>query len=110
MKSLVTPIAPAVLLAVVAVLGCTEVPDTNVESHTESAASQAQHDILLTDAEIEALKEEAGQYEDAIAKIASYRDTIRDAIAADDSPKAHRSLDELDIILEHVPTAARNSD
>ena len=72
-----------------------------------STAAHDPHDIPLTDEQIETLKQSLTSYADALSKIKSYRDTIRDAVAAGDPRKAHRPLDELDVVLEHLPTVAR---
>lgn len=48
-------------------------------------------------------------YEDALTRIEGYRDKIRDEIAAGRPTKAHRGLDELDIVLNWLPGIARDS-
>jgi hypothetical protein len=48
-------------------------------------------------------------YSDALKRIEGYRDTIRNEIAAGRPTKAHRSLDELDIVLKWLPAIARDS-
>jgi hypothetical protein len=75
---------------------------------TEQAAHDP-HDVPLTDEQKDTLRQQLASYPDAVAKIKSYRDTIRDAIAAGQPAKAHRPLDELDVVLEHLTTVARDS-
>jgi hypothetical protein len=48
-------------------------------------------------------------YAEAVSRIEGYRDQIRDEIAAGRPTKAHRGLDELDIVLEWLPAIARDS-
>ena len=48
-------------------------------------------------------------YAEALPRIKSYRDTIRGAIEAGTPSKAHRSLDELDIVLNKLPSIAKDS-
>lgn len=47
-------------------------------------------------------------YPEALSRIEGYRDTIRDEIAAGRPTKAHRALDELDIVLNWLPSVARD--
>jgi hypothetical protein len=47
-------------------------------------------------------------FADAIARIEGYRNTIRDEIAAGRPTKAHRALDELDVVLERLAAIARD--
>ncbi len=48
-------------------------------------------------------------YAEALARIEGYRNTIRDEIAAGRPTKAHRGLDELDIVLKWLPAIARDA-
>ena len=48
-------------------------------------------------------------YADALSRIEGYRNTIRDEIGAGRPTKAHRGLDELDIVLNQLPSIARDS-
>ena len=101
----------ALVIGFGAAVGCTKDSETTAPTDTTAENVTAEHpnDVPLSEEEIDALKNETASFDDALAKIESYRDTIRDAIAADEPPKSHRPLDELDVVLEHVPTAARNS-
>ncbi|OJW27348.1 MAG: hypothetical protein BGO49_27580 [Planctomycetales bacterium 71-10] len=46
-------------------------------------------------------------YPDAVSRIKRYRDSIRDEIAAGRPTKAHRPLDELNIVLKALPDIAK---
>src|SRR5260221_11921187 len=48
-------------------------------------------------------------YAEALPQIKSYRDTIRSAIEAGTPSKTHRSLGELDIVLNKLPAIAKAS-
>ncbi|MCA9263745.1 MAG: hypothetical protein KDA60_07835 [Planctomycetales bacterium] len=90
--------------------GCQQQQSTSTTGEGGTTGMTAEvdpHDIPLTEAEIESLKTGLTSYEDALGKIKGYRDAIHDAITAGNPPGAHRSLDELDIVLGHLPTAAR---
>jgi hypothetical protein len=63
-------------------------------------------DVPITEADVARPKD----YADAVTRIGGYRDTIRDEIAAGRPTKAHRALDELDIVLNWLPGIARDSD
>lgn len=106
-------LAVALLIGITSLVGCGQPPEPATPSDTgsgEDAAHVDPHDIPLTEADIEAIKTDLASYEDALAKIKEHRDAIRDAIAAGDPPTAHRPLDELDIVLEHLATVAREND
>jgi hypothetical protein len=64
----------------------------------------------MTEAEIDKLKGDVNSYEIAVVRIKSYRDTIRDRIADGKPAEAHRSLDELDLILGWLPQLAKDSE
>jgi len=111
MSAPVTRIATIVLSCVV-VVGCDSTSDQPAANAPAAGAGEAAHDlhdVPLTQQQIEALRSGIADYSDALARIKSYRDAIRDAIAAGDPPTAHRPLDELDIVLQHLTTVARNS-
>lgn len=48
-------------------------------------------------------------YQEALVRIGSYHDQIRDAIASNDLEKAHHPLDEADLVLNRLPEIARES-
>lgn len=60
-------------------------------------------DVPITEADVEL----PATYRDAVARLCGYRDQIRDAIAAGRPGKAHRPLDEIEIVLERMPYLAR---
>lgn len=77
---------------------------TTATAGAEKAAHDSD-DVPITAADVE----RPVNYDDAIARIKSYRDSIRGDIAADRPTKAHRALDELDIVLDWLPEIARDS-
>jgi hypothetical protein len=48
-------------------------------------------------------------YAEALPQVKGYRDTIRTAIETGTPGKAHRALDELDIVLNKLPAIAKSS-
>jgi len=62
-------------------------------------------DKPITEADVTRPKD----YADAVARLGAYRDSIRAEIAAGRPTKAHRALDELDIVLKWLPEIARDS-
>jgi hypothetical protein len=103
-------IATLSMPSVAIVTGCSSEtspkPKENVQTETTAQAPDP-HDIPLTEEQKEALRQGLENYAHAVAKIKSYRDAIRDAVGAGTPPAAHRPLDELDVVLEHLPSVAR---
>jgi hypothetical protein len=66
-------------------------------------------DKPLTDAEKQALKASIKDYQDALAKIKAYRDTIQKETTTGRPALAHRPLDELALVLEWLPEFAKKS-
>jgi outer membrane murein-binding lipoprotein Lpp len=105
----------ALALTSVAFTGCGDTKKKEVSKSTEKTTKNGEkaavdpHDVPMTEAEIEKLKGEVKSYDTAVTRIKSYRDTIRDKIAADKPTEAHRSLDELDLILGWLPESAKDS-
>jgi hypothetical protein len=62
-------------------------------------------DVVITEADVQI----PATYPEALPRIKGYRDTIRAAIEAGTPGKAHRSLDELDIVLDKLPAIAKAS-
>jgi hypothetical protein len=62
-------------------------------------------DMPLTEADVDM----PANYADAVTRIGQCRDQIRDAVAAGTFDKAHRPLDELEIVLWKMPNIARDS-
>jgi len=67
------------------------------------------HDVPLTEAERESLRQSLASYADAVTQIKSFRDSIQQALASGKPAEAHRPLDELDVVLEHMPVVARDN-
>lgn len=108
-----TGLAALFLVAMIPFSGCSKQSETTSQpvAQTESEpAAQDPHDIPMTDAEVQAVQQSLTSYEVAVAKIKTYQDTIRTAIADGTPTHAHRALDELDVVLEHLPTVARDTD
>ena len=61
-------------------------------------------DVAITEADVK----RPTDFADAVTRIKGYRDSIRDEIAAGRPTKAHRALDELDIVLNWLPEIARD--
>lgn len=86
------------LLALVALVGCAQKPAAQTAAHNPD-------DVPITEADVKL----PASYAAALPRIAAYRDTIRGAIEAGTPGKAHRSLDELDIVLNKLPSIAKQS-
>lgn len=118
--------AYAALLAVFvlgAAIGCgkTEPPKTlakkdatqakSVDSHDHNDGSGPHshgddpHDVKITEADVK----KPADYKDAVARIKQYRKDIEAKAGSDVPGKAHRDLDELDIVLKWLPAIARDS-
>lgn len=84
-------------------------PDSTAPPAVPPPASSAEtatdpDDVPITEADVT----RPGDYAEALRRIEGYRDTIRDEIAAGRPTKAHRALDELDIVLNWLPEIARD--
>lgn len=89
------------LLSLVAfTVGCGKTEMANV-----AAPTTENDDVAITEADVKL----PATYSAAIPQIKGYRDTIRTAIEAGTPSKAHRSLDELDIVLNKLPSIAKDS-
>lgn len=80
-------------------------PPVSSATNTVPAPTIDSDDVPIQEADVTRPKD----YSDALNRIEGYRDTIRKEIAADRPTKAHRSLDELDIVLKWLPAIARDS-
>jgi hypothetical protein len=97
---------PSLLLALALLQGCRK--DQPAAPDAGEAGTGAVHDpddVPITEADVE----KPADYESAASRIESYRDTIRDEIAAGRPSKSHRALDEADIVLNWLPEIARDS-
>lgn len=81
----------------------------HTHDHDSGHSHEDEHDIPLTDEEVATLREATANYADALAHIKKYQQTIETETAGDEPAKAHRPLDNLDIVLERLPEAAQNS-
>jgi hypothetical protein len=112
MKKKLTMLALLPLLGLMFSIGCgsQDEPAPNSDSKTGTTApAHDPDDVPLTESQKDSLRQGVKNYADALARVKSYRDTIRDAVAAGDPTKAHRPLDELDVVLEHLPAVARDN-
>jgi len=82
-------------------LGCgkTELP------RPPDAVAADPHDVPITEADIKL----PANYAEALPRIKEYRDSIRQHIEAGTPDHAHRALDELDIVLNKLPSIAKTS-
>lgn len=102
------------LAGLVFLVGCGETnPQPTVPPTSPAPAPQAgstaagdPDDVAITEADVR----RPTDFADAVTRIKGYRDSIRDEIAAGRPTKAHRALDELDIVLNWLPEIARDSD
>lgn len=107
----------AAVLTAVVVTGCGQTaskqPADGGQSATEGQAAEAEvhdpHDVPLTEEEKIQLRKDNEDYVDAVAHIQSYRDTIRTETTEGNPAKAHRALDNLDLVLEWLPEIAQKS-
>lgn len=94
-------------------IGCGEPdPQPSAQPSGPAAAPEATvtapadpDDVPIKEADVK----RPADFPDALTRIKGYRDTIRDEIAAGRPTKAHRALDELDIVLNWLPEIARDS-
>lgn len=84
-------------------------PASATTSAAETAATPDPHDVPMTEAEIEQLRQETATYAAAIEHLRSFRDTIQTETTSGEPAKAHRSLDKADLVLEWLPEIAQNS-
>jgi hypothetical protein len=75
----------------------------------ENGAAADPHDVPLTEEEIAQLKADTARYEDALDRIRHYQETIERETTGGEPAKAHRALDNLDVVLERLPEAAQES-
>jgi hypothetical protein len=68
------------------------------------------HDVAPTAEEIDQLRQETSTWPSAIARIESYRDSIRTETTGGAPAKAHRPLDMLDNVLQWLPQIAQSSE
>lgn len=107
MRSNRKPLLPALLLGLLLGFGCeAKTQPDKAPSETVKDTDPDPHDVPITEADVEMPK----SYGEAVDRIVGYRDTIRAAIEAGTPTKAHRSLDELDIVLRKLAEIAKEHD
>lgn len=87
----------------------TDGSQTTTGEQQPAAEGHDPHDVPLTEEEKVQLRKDNENYADAVAHIQSYRDTIRTETTGGNPAKAHRALDNLDLVLEWLPEIAQNS-
>jgi hypothetical protein len=85
--------------------GCTKSGPAAPAAGSATTAAHDPEDVPITEADIKM----PANYGEAVSRIKDYRDTIRSAIEGGTPTKAHRSLDELDIVLNKLPVLGRDS-
>lgn len=112
MSAQLSRVANMLLIGLFTITGCQQeqTPPTGGDTGAAETSGEVDpHDIPLTEAEIESLRSSLITYQDALAKVKSYRDAITKMVAADNLSETHRPLDEVDIVLGHLPTVARET-
>ena len=95
----------AVLLAACLFAGCAKNGPAAPGTGSTATAAHDPDSIPINEADIKM----PANYGEAISRIKAYRDTIRSAIEGGTPTEAHRSLDELDIVLNKLPALGRDS-
>lgn len=98
------PLLLALLFVSLVGLGCeAKTQPGKVPAANEKIRGHDPDDVPITEADVEMPK----GYGEGVERVAGYREVIRDAIEAGTPTKAHRSLDELDIVLRKLAEIAR---
>jgi hypothetical protein len=103
MRSFLSQIVPVMCLGLL--FGCGGTSPTPQSDSTNAVAEPDPHDVPITEADVQM----PASYAEAIPRIKSYRDSIRSESQGATPAKAHRALDELDIVLNKLPALARDS-
>jgi hypothetical protein len=92
-----------------ALFGCGRDATRSPEATPDSAAGHSHadhhHEVEITADDVE----RPADYGAAVSRIRTYRDSLRDAVAADRIDEAHRALDEAEFVLQWLPEIARDS-
>jgi hypothetical protein len=79
------------------------------DDHGDGSGARAHeadpHDVVITEADVK----KPADFKDAVARIKEYRKDIEVKAGSDVPGKAHRQLDELEIVLKWLPGIARDS-
>jgi hypothetical protein len=96
----------AVALVVCAALttGCGPVAPAASEVVSQPATEAGEEDVPITEADVKM----PTSYAEAVERIDGYCETVRKAIEDDHPHRAHRALDEMDIVLNRLPEIARD--
>jgi hypothetical protein len=102
-----TVASPAAALYLALTVGCTpsDGPPAGTAGAPPAVPAHDPDDVPITEADVDM----PADYAAAMPRINDYRDKIRSAIEAGTPGKAHRPLDELDIVLGKLPEIARDS-
>ena len=84
--------------------GCRPVAPASSGVVPPPAAEAGEEDVPITEVDV---KMPAG-YAEAVERIDGYCQTVRKAIEGDHPHRAHRALDEMDIVLNRLPEIARD--
>src|SRR5438128_1222343 len=93
------------LLGVLLLLGCRGAESGPSADVTTSAPEHDPDDVPITEADVKM----PASYAEAIPRLKIYREVIRSSVEAGTPHKAHRPLDELDIVLNKLAPIARDS-
>ena len=94
------------VLALGLAIGCGKTePSKDKPSQQAVKTATDPHDVVITEADVK----KPADYKDAVARIKEYRKDIEVNAGGDVPGKAHRPLDELDIVLKWLPGIARDS-
>ena len=102
MRSNMMFVPVTVLVASLLFSGCQKSENT---AQNQAAELADPHDVPITEADVQM----PSNYAEAVDRVKSYRDAIRDAAGSDTPGLAHRPLDELDIVLQKLAAIARDS-
>ncbi len=95
-------------LAIAVLIGCGKTPQQTSSQPSEAETATQEHiqdEGHMTADDVE----RPADYADAVVRIKSYRDAIRDEIAAGRPGKAHQPLDEMNFVVEWLPEIAQQS-
>ena len=102
-------------ICLAALAGCQKKSDVasgpGAENEAESEAIDP-HDLPLTDDQKQQLQKETAAFGDAVGVIQQLRDTIRDEVSdglPDNPTNVHQALDKADLVVQWLPTIARDS-
>ncbi|HEX5445368.1 MAG TPA: hypothetical protein VFW87_16200 [Pirellulales bacterium] len=92
------------MMALAMLAGCQPVASTAMSGSAHTGNIDPD-DVPITEADVAM----PGDYAAAVERLSEFRDAIRGAITSGDHGRAHRPLDEADIVLRRLPEIARDS-